>query len=408
MAEAIYSSRHELADRAGVDHEFVDRLVELGILQPERGEQFDPGDARRIAIMQALRRAGVSLEGIGRAVVNGQLSLAFVDTPAYERLGSLSDVTFAGLSEETGIDIEALMAVREASGSAAPQPFDRIRENELLVVPLLELQLSTGARPRSVARLLRVYGDSLRRIVESEASLWHSELTPSLGDGLDTAALLELADGFTPQLAALSDQALVAMYHSHQAHTWTKSIIEGVERELEAAGLHSRLEVLPAICFLDISGYTRLTEEAGDEAAAATAERLDQLVQRISIQHDGQRVKSLGDGMMFYFPSAGPAVTAALDMVEAAQRVELPPAHVGIHAGPVLFQNGDYYGNTVNIAARIADYARPGEVLVSQAVVEASLSPDLTLDEIGPVNLKGLSESVRLWAVRPVSDRGHR
>ena len=75
-------------------------------------------------------------------------------------------------------------------------------------------------------------------------------------------------------------------------------------------------------------------------------------------------------------------------MVEAAQRVELPPAHVGIHVGPVLFQNGDYYGNTVNIAARIADYARPGEVLVSQAVVEASLSPDLTLDEIGPVNLK--------------------
>ena len=74
-------------------------------------------------------------------------------------------------------------------------------------------------------------------------------------------------------------------------------------------------------------------------------------------------------------------------MVEAAQRVELPPAQVGIHAGPVLFQNGDYYGNNVNIAARIADYARPGEV-VSQAVVEASLSPDLTLDEIGPVNLK--------------------
>lgn len=94
--------------------------------------------------------------------------------------------------------------------------------------------------------------------------------------------------------------------------------------------------------------------------------------------------------------------------MEAAQRVELPPAHVGIHAGPVLFQNGDYYGNTVNIAARIADYARPGEVLVSQAVVEASLSPDLTLDEIGPVNLKGLSESVRLWAVRPIADRGHR
>ena len=59
-------------------------------------------------------------------------------------------------------------------------------------------------------------------------------------------------------------------------------------------------------------------------------------------------------------------------MVEAAVSVGLPPAHVGLHAGPVLFQEGDYFGRTVNITARIADYARPGEVLVSQEVVDAS------------------------------------
>ena len=50
----------------------------------------------------------------------------------------------------------------------------------------------------------------------------------------------------------------------------------------------------------------------------------------------------------------------------------LPPAHVGLHAGPVIFQEGDYYGQTVNVASRIADYARPGEVIVSQEVVDAS------------------------------------
>ena len=84
-------------------------------------------------------------------------------------------------------------------------------------------------------------------------------------------------------------------------------------------------------------------------------------------------------------------------MVEGAAEAGLPPAHVGLHAGPVLYQEGDYFGRTVNAAARIADYARQGEVLVSQAVVDAA--PDLAgirFAEIGPVELKGLSGPLRL------------
>jgi len=66
----------------------------------------------------------------------------------------------------------------------------------------------------------------------------------------------------------------------------------------------------------------------------------------------------------------------------------VPPAPVGLYTGPVVFQEGDYFGRTVNIAARIADYARPGEVLVSQEVVEASDGAGVTYREIGPVELK--------------------
>ena len=73
----------------------------------------------------------------------------------------------------------------------------------------------------------------------------------------------------------------------------------------------------------------------------------------------------------------GPAVLAALQMVQGVAGAGLPAAHVGLHAGPVLFQEGDYYGRTVNVAARIADYARPGEVLVTQEVVDASRSARL-------------------------------
>jgi class 3 adenylate cyclase len=71
----------------------------------------------------------------------------------------------------------------------------------------------------------------------------------------------------------------------------------------------------------------------------------------------------------------------------------LPPAHVGLHTGPVVFQEGDYFGRTVNIAARIVDYAWPGEVLVSQEVVDASDGAGVTFREIGPIELKGVAGS---------------
>jgi adenylate cyclase len=109
-------------------------------------------------------------------------------------------------------------------------------------------------------------------------------------------------------------------------------------------------------------------------------------------------VKWLGDGVMFYFREPGPGVMAALEMVEGAASAGLPPAHVGLHAGPVIFQEGDYFGQTVNVASRIAEYARPGEVVVSQDVVDNSEGAGASFTEIGPVELKGVSGAMRLHA----------
>jgi adenylate cyclase len=111
-------------------------------------------------------------------------------------------------------------------------------------------------------------------------------------------------------------------------------------------------------------------------------------------------VKWLGDGVMFYFEDPGRCVLAALDMVAEVASQSLPPAHVGIHAGPVVFQEGDYFGRTVNIAARIAEYARPGEVVVSQEVVDAADEKSVTFTQIGPVELKGVSGALSLYTVR--------
>ena len=197
------------------------------------------------------------------------------------------------------------------------------------------------------------------------------------------------------------DAAILGLYHGHQEHAWTKNVLDGVEAVLAEAGVHSRLQEPPAICFLDITGYTQLTEEQGDEAAAELAETVAGVVRRTSTQHGGKATKWLGDGVMLYYPEPGPGVVAALEIMEGLAWAGLPPAHVGLHAGPVLFQEGDYYGRTVNLASRIADHAGPREVVVSQAVVEAAGSASVSFTEIGLVELKGVGEPVRLFRAGP-------
>jgi adenylate cyclase len=391
-------SRQEVAQRAGVDPDYVDRLVELGILTPAAGDAFSAGDALRARWLQSFERAGVPLDGVAAAVRDGALSFSYLDVPAFDRFAGLSGTTFQELSSKTGIPLALLMVVREAVGFAAPRPEDQVHQNELSVVPVIELELAKGFHPVLIERWLRVWGDSLRRIAETETADWRNEvMAPLLASGLTEGEMLKAQANLASQMAPLNERALLAVYHGQQEQTWIRETVEHVEVALERAGLYRRLDRPPAMCFLDITGYTRLTEERGDEAAADLAARLAHLVRQSSQRHGGTPVKWLGDGVMFYFREPGDAVLAAVEMVKVVGSHGLPPAHVGIHAGPVVFQEGDYFGRTVNIAARIADYARPGEVLVSQEVVDAADGRPVTFTEIGPVELKGVPRTLRLY-----------
>lgn len=396
-------SKQDVADRAGVDPGYVDRLVELGILKPGSRDMYSPGDVRRARWVQGFERAGVPLEGMATAVRDGALSFSYLDAIAFDRFAGVSKTTFRELSERTGVPMDLLLVVREAHGFAEPRPDDHVREDELAVVPAIELLLSFGIRPEAIKRLLRAYGDGLRRIVETETDWYRTEVElPLLEGGMTEVEMLAAQADVGSRISPFLDQVLVSIYHGQQEHAWSKSAVEDVEAALERAGLYRRVRRLPAVCFLDITGYTRLTEERGDEAAAELATRLATLVRGSSLEHGGQPVKWLGDGVMFFFPNPGDGVLAALDMVEGAAANALPPARVGIHAGPVVFQDGDYFGRTVNIAARIADYARPSEVLVSQEVVDATALDGLGFTAIGPIELKGVAEPLNLHSVRRV------
>ena len=391
-----------LAERAGVGRNLVEALIRAGVIAPVADGDVRDGDVRRLHLIQDLARSGIPSDLTIDALRRGTLNIDFVDQAGYDRFSGYEAETFDDVGRRTGLPVELLLVVREASGSPAASPTDRIRTTELRVVPFLEGAVRHGVRPELLERTLRVAGDGARRLAETEADWWRSDiLGPLIRQGVPMAEIGTRTEAFATEIGPLTDDALVALYHGQQAHAWMRNILDGFEIVLARAGLHERLERLPAISFIDVTGYSRLTEERGDASAADLAGRLARLVQRVSADHGGRTVKWLGDGLMVYHPDAAGAVEAALDLQAAMASEHLPPAHVGIHAGPVMFQEGDYFGRTVNAAARIAAHAAAGQVLVSDAA-RTAMTPTgaVAFESIGPVELKGLLEPLVLYAVR--------
>ena len=396
-------TREELAQRAGVPAEFIDRLVELRIVSPGQGNApFSGGDLRRVRFVQGLEQGGIPMEAVGSAVRSGELSFDFFDVSFWERFGGLAAKTYRELSAETGLSLDLLQAIRESMGFARPGPDDQVREDEFEAVALVRATIAAGVDPVAMERHVRTWGESLRRIAEADANLYRAQiLDPLLISGLTWSEIIGLGMEASSMFVPLLDPALVSVYRAQSEHTWMANVVEAVEATLEKAGLHRSISHPPAMCFLDLSGYTRLTEERGDEAAADMAASLGQLVQRGSHGHGGRAVKWLGDGVMVYFREPAAAVIFSLEILEQIPATDLPPAHVGIDAGPLIFQDGDYFGRTVNMAARIAAHARPGQVLVSDAVLHVTTDPGVQFVDLGSVELKGVSRPVRLHEARP-------
>src|SRR5207247_767811 len=171
-----WCSREEAAESAGVEPRYVVRLVDLGVLAPEGGDRFSSGDVRRVQMAKSLEDAGIALEDVASAIQRGALSLDFLDAPSFERFAHLSAESFHQVSDRARIPLELLTSLREAVGMAPPSPDDRLREDEIAIVPFIELQIAEGFRPAAIERVLRVQGASTRRIADQEAALWRSEV----------------------------------------------------------------------------------------------------------------------------------------------------------------------------------------------------------------------------------------
>jgi adenylate cyclase len=396
-------SAAELADLAGTTVTEVERLVGLGILVARDGDgPFLAADVQKVRLAEACERAGLPMVGIASAIRAGRLSFGFLEAAPFRRWAVRSARTYRQVSQDTGIPLEVLGSVLEAMGFARMAPDELIREDELEVLPFVRLSLASGILDLTwLTRLGRAHAEGLRLVATAWGEAYQARFEgPVLASGGDQQTAMEVAAELSVDFLPLADPALLAIYHRQQELLWTEGLVERIESELERAGVLGRPERVPAMCFLDLVGYTRLTEERGDQAAAALAEALAVLVDRSSRQHGGVPVKWLGDGVMVHFRDPAGAVLAALRLVEELPQAGLPPAHVGVAAGPVVVQGGDYFGRTVNLAARIAARAGARQVLVSGSVAEVASPTGVTFVELGEIQLKGFAQPVRLLEAR--------
>ena len=384
----------DIARRANVPADFVERLLELGAigLAPSSAAGRDLG---RLRLLYAWSQAGFSPETIMRLVDQKALSISFLDTPAVHVPPRL-DLSYTEIADRRGAAASLVERLHQAIGFEPPRSQDRAGEDDVALLEVVDLFEDVGVPTEAVMRLLGVYAEALRRVSKAEAELYEANVEGRLRtSGLSERELIEFGTRFGNRASTALEKALLMVYRRHRLHVWTEHAVNHVEAALEAEGVEARVSQPPAICFVDLTGYTRLTEQRGDQFAADVAARLALLVKDISRRHGGSPIRWLGDGGMFHFREPSQAVAAGLDMVEEAPANGLPPAHIGIHAGPVVFQDGDVYGRTVNIASRLASAAQPGEVVISEEV--ARQVNGLGLQDLGPVALKGVATPMRLF-----------
>jgi class 3 adenylate cyclase len=397
-------SEAELSQGSGAAPEFIHRLVDLGIVPGREGERpFVLGDVYRIRLAEAFQRSGIPLEAIGTAIGSGHLSLDFVDQ-WFAHHTALTGKTFRGIADDLGLSLETLTSIYAMWGLPRPGPDDVIREDDAPTFSeWKDFFPAEALNERLLTHGARLFGETTSRLADWGFAVFHDYVeAPMLAAGMSAQQAMESASAFSAVGTPMMERQLSWLLRRKLEHNAFQLIVEHVENAVEAAGgAPPSTARSPAISFIDLSGYTALTEEIGDEAAADRAGTLGTMTQELALSHGGRVVKLLGDGAMLHFPDPSEAVVCGLEMVERLAEAGFPPARVGIAAGPVVFRDGDCYGRVVNVASRVMDHARPGQTLATPEVVTLTAPGTARFHGIGPVQLKGIASPIELSVASP-------
>lgn len=382
----------EVAARAGVTPATLRRWVRGGLI-PQRSADDDgrwsPPAAAHARVVARLRDRGHTIEQIRRATDEGRLAFGYIEELLPHEGGELG---LADAAAATGL--EPALIERFWSGLGLPRhDLDELGEEDMEALHGAAAVLDSGLPLVAFLQLARVYGQALSQIADAEVRLIHLYVhEPLMREGVPGLRMAEQMETLARRSLPLSSTLMDYLHRRFLAHFVAQDVVGHMEVELDGEVDLGRLRV--GIAFCDLAGYTRFTEEEGDEQALSFVERFVAEI-GASLPDDARVVKTIGDEAMI----VGQDIRALTDWAVGFQRrfSGRPEPRIGVHYGATLYRDGDYFGREVNLASRVVARARGGEVLVTDAVVDqVAPARGLAFEGIGQVKLKGFDEPRQL------------
>lgn len=381
----------KVAERAGVSGSTVRRWVGEGLVPQYQGV-WTRGAAAHVRLIQRLRMRGHTIEQIRRASQSGALAFGYL---AELLPSSDGDYTLADAARMTGLQPQLIEQIYLAMGLGGVVE-GAISEQDVQTLHYVADILAAGLPLPAMMQVARVYGQSIAQIADAEVRLFHLYVhEPLMVAGVRGTEVVDEMEAMTRELLPLAGPLMEYLHGRLLAHFVEQDMVGHIEAGVDGGGSgEGRIRV--AIAFVDLAGYTRLTEERGDERAVEAVERFVQAVSQ-TLPGDARVIKTLGDEVMVVANDPAALTGWAVRFAGGAPS-GTPPPRIGVHHGNALYRDGDYYGREVNQAARVVARAGGGEVLVTRAVVDALAGADhLVFSRIGEVSLKGFSEPTELF-----------
>ena len=382
---------------AGVSTSTLRRWAADGLL-PVADGKWTAAAAAQARVIARMRERGYSVDAIREAAAGGRLAFGRAEDLFQVPDGSY---TREEAAELTGLEPELIERLMTLLGT--PMTADAmLNEEDLRAMRHCANVLSSGFPLVAFLQLVRVYARSIRRLADAEVRLFHLYVhEPLMQEEVPPLEIAEEMGSLAADLLPVSGPLMEYMHNRYLRFYIEQDVVGHMEADIGGAG-RGLARVSMTFCFVDLTGFTRYTEEEGDEEALDLIERFTDTVEA-TLPSEATIVKTIGDEVMVVSPEPASLTEWAAGFLALFQ--ERPQPRVGIHHGAAVFRDGDYFGGDVNLAHRVVSRALAGEVLVTQGLVDATDAPDfLRFDAIGEVVLKGFPEPISLYIARPAMD----
>ena len=344
----------------------------------------DAGDRR--ALIEFLDSEGCTLDEMVAADARGRLFGLAGDRKV--RPGR-DEFTLREAAEQTGADVAFVVRIWRAFGLPIVDPDTKVASRaDVDMLPLFLANARLLGEDAALG-LARVAGASVARFADAISAALRSVLTDlaldNTGSEAATARAYSRIADLTPAVGHMLDTLL-----RHHLESARRQFEQSDSNDVALLG-----QVRSAVAFVDVSGFTALSQLATTAELARMLTTFEETASRLVHEADGRIVKFIGDAVMYVTPHAVTAVDVAKNLLERVDH----PVRAGVAYGLLLAQDGDYFGPPVNLAARLVGVAEPGQVLVSDDV-RVRLPDGYGTEPLSPRELRGIPDPVTPYAVR--------